>query len=273
MAQTMNKTAKTLCFLAAIAGCSSIATSANAAIDFVTGSGSLSNTNTSISGAFNLNNGAVVNYTLTLDNLSATGFNQINWNGAGDSQSTPNPGFEFDVTDGYSVDDTWTATLSFSQDVTYNWEQTVSDRGGSNNGATEFTLNWNNTTDTPNIVDPDNQLEDKSTSIGQAIFGISNNPGAGSTSSSTLSSVFNNNDTWVIEGVSASEVQITWNATEPSTPLLRKEWITINGNSFESAAIDPPPTAVPFEFSPALGLLGVGSIFGLSRLRRSVAKK
>jgi hypothetical protein len=30
-------------------------------------------------------------------------------------------------------------------------------------------------------------------------------------------------------------------------------------------------TAVPFEFSPTLGLVSIGSIFGLSRLRKHLA--
>ena len=272
----MNKTAKTLTFIAAIAGLSSVTTDANAMITSVTGSGALSNSNRSITGVFELDAGSPpVGYTLTLDNLSAAGFSQINWNGAGDSEGSPNPGFEFDVAQNYNITDTWSATLSFDRAVISNWEQTVSDRSGANNGATKFTLNWNNSTDTPTISDPNNQLEDKSTSIGNATFGIAPNPGLGSTGN--LGAVFNNNDTWAIEGVSATEIVITWNVdvTESSKPDIRKEWITINGSTFEAANIvpEPPGTAVPFEFSPTLGLLGVGSIFGLSRLRRSLAKK
>ena len=73
--------------------------------------------------------------------------------------------------------------------------------------------------------------------------------------------VFNDSDTWVIEGVLASEVQLQWNAV--ATGDTRNEWITIDGESF----------SVPFEFSPTLGLLGVGSLFGVAQLRKKLNHK
>lgn len=45
-----------------------------------------------------------------------------------------------------------------------------------------------------------------------------------------------------------------------------------NGNfgSSETVAFSVSATSVPFEFSPGLGLLTVGGIFGVSRLRKSM---
>lgn len=51
---------------------------------------------------------------------------------------------------------------------------------------------------------------------------------------------------------------------------VSSNWGDSNQTGFAEVQFDDSSTAVPFEFSPTLGLLAVGGIIGVSRLRKSV---
>ena len=254
----MSKIINSLVFTATVVAVSSMATAANAVLTSVNGSGSLINIGDTIPGQFVHDTGSV-DYTLTLNNIN--GISSVNWNGAGSAEGGNNPGFQFNAGGSPSLSDTWTATLAFSEPVIFDWQQTVNLVSGNaqNNGASQFGLAWTGATSNPTILDPDDQLQNELTGVGSADFRISTNPGVGSSDSGGI--VFNSNASWSVEGFAASEVELTWSAV--ATTNTNNEWITINGDSFDTVS-----TSVPFEFSPAMGLFLVGGVVGIDRLKK-----
>lgn len=253
----MSKIINSLVFTATIVAVSSMATAANAVLTSVSGSGSLINIGDTIPGEF-VHDTGTVNYTLTLNNIN--GISSVNWNGEGSAEGDGNPGFQFNA-GSPSLSDTWTATLAFSEPVIFDWQQTVNLVSGNaqNNGASQFGLEWAGATSNPTISDPDDQLQNEFTDVGLADFRISTNPGVGSPDSG--GAVFNSNAAWSVQGLAASEVQLTWSAA--ATTNTNNEWITISGDSFDTVS-----TSVPFEFSPAMGLFLIGGIVGVDRLKK-----
>lgn len=90
----------------------------------------------------------------------------------------------------------------------------------------------------------------------------------------TVTGIFNGGGSVVDTFTTASEVFTTFNLPATFTNL---DSVTIQAQNdsvaYDNVALNEASASVPFEFSPTLGILAVGSIFSISRLRKKVAVK
>ncbi len=213
---------------------------AEASIIDVTGEGALQTAGQTISGQFQVD-GTYVGYDLELisADLGDSSYDSyVSWNGEDRSTSA-----------GLSWGDggaSWEVQFNFTRPINAIFSQNGGS-GWANEHWSEWTINWDDPGDT-RILDPDNQLDNKSTGDGTATFSIS-------------SRLTNSSATWTVEGPASSGYTISWENTSSSG--IGTDAFGFDTSQTTLAPIPEPSSAALV--TTGLGVIALGALFARRR--------